>query len=398
MNTVDDLLKHIVNSPLESVEPSLSARDIKALKNLARLVDSTQYITENQAKLVLKILKENPDSLKKFQNEIANHTTAPVWSRNFRVIQPVRKIYINSDLEYPQLVIETTYSSELQKEILKFSKNIEGFYSINNGKTYGAALTEKNIVEVIDRLKTFKFTVSDDLKEYYKTIKSWSKSEIEDQYRIDTIGYPNFEKQIISDLGIDTAIDQKIILDRSVRYQYFVKDSEKTEKSPKLLSEILASRTTTKVWVSKELFSLENIFDSLNELKRLPALVVLDSRDETKCLNDLKNLSETLEKYGIFDGVGVYFRLDNTPDGKEFNQLIATKKYNCHLDEFTKIVVVQSGKIPKFLLKSDWKPMSVVSVNHPLRHSKTAVYANCCDLVLTYTDTQPIIESRFPWE
>ena len=59
---------------------------------------------------------------------------------------------------------------------------------------------------------------------------------------------------------------------------------------------------------------------------------------------------------------------------------------------------VQTGKIPKFLLKTDWKPMSVLSLGATLRHSKTAVYASCCDLILTYSDAEPIMETMLKWE
>lgn len=395
MNTVDDLLKNIVDTHLEVIENILPSRDVKALKNIARLVNSTQYITENQAKLAIKILKENVESLKKFRDEIGSISDPATWARNFRVIQQVRKIYIEHNYDIPQITIETTYSAELQKELSKFPKLIEGFCSVGNGKKYLAALTEKNIINIVDSLKKFKFSVSDDLKDHYETIKSWSKTDLEDQYRITTISHSNFEKQIVADLGIDTAIDQSIITDRSLRYQYFV---ENTEKLPENLTNFIAARTSTKVWVDKKVFSLDNILESLTVLKRLPILIVLDSRQEDECLKDLKNLSKSLEKNGIFDSVGVYFRLDNNSAGKEFNQYIANKKYNCQLDTNTKVVVVQSGKIPKFLLKLTWKPMSVISINHPLRHSKTAVYANCCDLIITYTDEKPMIETRYPWE
>lgn len=395
MNTIDDLLRLIASTLTTTVGQGMPLRDVKALKNIAKLVDDPKYITENQANLVVKILKENVELLENFREDVEALTASPNWARTFRVIQHVRKLYITTDYDLPQIAIETTFSSELQKELMKFPKAIEGFANAGNGKLYIAALTEKNIVEIIDRLKKFKFSVSDDLKEYYSTIKSWSKSDIVEQYRITTISYPNFEKHIIADLGIDTSIGTAIIADRSIRYRYYV---EKHKNYPKTLAEMLANRETTKIWVDNSVFSFSNLIESFIVLKRLPTLIVLDSRDEQKCLEDLKKISESLEEQGIFDGIGVYFRLDNNAAGKEFNQFIAEKKYNSRLDHTSKVAIVQSGKIPKFLLKTDWKPMSVVSVNHPLRHSKTAIYANCCDLVVTYTDTQPLIESRNPWE
>lgn len=398
MNIADNVLKRIAIDHADSMSRSVSSRDAKVLKNLAKLVDDAKYITKNQANLVLKILSDNADHLPEFREDIHALVETPVWARPFRIVQQRRKIFIDHTLEYPQIIIELTYSAELQKIIVGLSKSVEGFYQMAPGKAYGAALTEKNIVELIDKLKTFKFSVSDELKELYNTIKSWSKTDYEEQYRITTISYPNFEKQIVADLGFDTAIDERIICDRSNRYQYFVKNSENFENLPKNLTEVIAFRKQSKVWVDNTTYDLTEILEAFKTLRRLPTLVVFDTRDSTKCLEKLKKLSESLEKIGITDGVGIYFRLDNDAPGKEFNQFIAEKKFNCHLDHNTKIVGVQSGKIPKFLLKTDWKPMSVVSLDHPLRHSKTAVYASCCDLIITHTESEPIIETRYPWE
>lgn len=393
--TVDFLLTKIIDHHFSTVEDIIPIRDAKVLKNLARVIIGPVYITENQGNLLVKILKEHQDKFVDLKNEVAEVTAAPTWARQFRVLQNIRKIYITDVLGEKRITIEATFSADLRYKVAQLSKTTQGFVQELNGKLYSAELTEQNVVAIIDKLSPFGFDIAEDLSEYYKTIKSWSESEITDQYRITTISHPNFEKQLILDLGIDTAIDQNIINDRSTRYQYYV---EKTGKSPENLTESIATRPQSKIWIDKTQHSLSDVFESLDVLKRFPVLVVLDSRDPKTCLEDLQNLDESLAKNGIFDGVGVYFRLDNSGTGKEFNQLIADKQYNCQLDENTKVVVVQSGKIPKFLLKINWKPMSVVSINHHLRHSKTAVYSNCCDLVVTYSNSPPVIEARSPWE
>jgi proteasome lid subunit RPN8/RPN11 len=112
----------------------------------------------------------------------------------------------------------------------------------------------------------------------------------------------------------------------------------------------------------------------------------------------LEEIAKSLDKHQIYDNVGLYFRLPNTENGKLFNELIAKRKYNSQLDKDTKVVGVQSGKIPKFFLTNEWKPMSVVTLGVTLRHSKTAVYANCCDLVISHTDKNSIIETRNIWQ
>jgi hypothetical protein len=60
-------------------------------------------------------------------------------------------------------------------------------------------------------------------------------------------------------------------------------------------------------------------------------------------------------------------------------------------------VGIQNGKIPKFLVKNEWKPMCVIGIGTPLRNSKTAVYSNNCDLIISYTDKEPIVETRHQW-
>lgn len=395
MNTVDDLLKTIVNHDPEQLNTKLTSRDLKTLRNLARLVDDPRYITENQSKLVLRLLADTATTLDTFVVETTQIMKSPSWARPFRIIHNVRKIYINNSQEFQRITIEATFSSDLRNKISQLNKNTTGFIQELHGRLFSADLTEKNIVTIIDQLRPFGFEVSEDLKNYYDIIKSWSEHDVKNQYRIDTMSYPNFEKQIINDLGIDTAIDQFIINDRSIRYQYFV---ENAEKSSKELAEMLAHRKQTKVWVDKNQFTLDELVEAFIKLRRMPTLIVFDSNDSKKCLEKLKKISDSLEKNGIFDGVGIYFRLDNDSVGKEFNQIIADRQYNCHLNSDTKVVGVQSGKIPKFLLKSDWKPMSVVSLDTVLRHSKTAVYANCCDLVVTYSEQQPVIDARVIWE
>jgi len=55
-----------------------------------------------------------------------------------------------------------------------------------------------------------------------------------------------------------------------------------------------------------------------------------------------------------------------------------------------------SGKIPKFFLTNPWKPMSVLTLDTKmgLRHGKTSVYSNCCDLIIEWAEAPPLIEQK----
>lgn len=133
-------------------------------------------------------------------------------------------------------------------------------------------------------------------------------------------------------------------------------------------------------------------------LKRFPVLIVFDNWNTDQCFENLVKMEQSLAKTGISEHIGVYFRLDSQGTGKDFNTFIADKKYNAPLDEFTTVACVQSGKLPKFFVKDcKWTPKSVIVLGNNLRHSKTAVYSNRCDLVISFTDKQSIFDTASSW-
>lgn len=398
MTTIDNLVLKIVNYSSPTIEETLPQRDARVLRSLATAINSHFFITENQSRLLLKILKEHQEKLSTFDNTINELLSKPVWSRAFRQIEQVRKLYVCpvGDNNYT-IAIEFTFSSAIRKILSNLAKTISGLAQVQPGKLFHADYTEKNIVELVDTLSPHNFQIDETLKKHYDTIKSWSKRDFENQFLITSITNQHFQKHITADLGVETAIDQNIIIDRSNRYQYFVENCEKTEEN---LTSFLAYRKKSKVWVDKNIFSLSDVFQALINLKRLPALVVFDNHSITTSQKNLKILEilvDSLEKNNLDKKVGIYFRLQNDEIGKKFNQLIADKTYNNHLDIDTEIVGIQSGKIPKFFLTSNWKPMSIITIDSSLRNSKTAIYANCCDLIISYTDSEPIIETRAVW-
>ena len=394
MITVDNLLLQIVNFTSPTIEEQIQSKDSRVLRSLATSVISHVFITENQSNLLLKILRENQKKLKFFGDEIATVLASPQWSRDFRQVEQVRKMYIskNEDNE-PGIQIEFTYNSEIRKILQNLTKKVENLNQAVPGKMFTADLTEQNIVCLVEALEPLEFDIVDPIRNHYTTIKSWSKLNFDHQFLLTSITNQNFHKAITADLGIETPLDQSIINDRSVRYQYLTE----TAKNPgETLVEYVANRPNTRLWVDKAQHSLTAILESLVYLKRIPVMVVFDNTTESKSLENLELLSNALKDVGIFDDVGIYFRLQNTDVGRKFNQLIAVNSYNSKLDSTTKIAGVQGGKIPKFFLTSAWRPMSVIAIDTRmgLRHGKTSVYTNCCDLIIEHSGEASILEDR----
>lgn len=388
MITVDDLLLKIVNFSTPTIEEQIPARDARVLRSLASSITATFFITENQSRLLMKILKENRKKLESFSEEIDLSLKDPSWSKTFRQIEQIRKVSVDyKQSEEGQLNIDFTFNSQIRK-ILTESKKIGGLVQVHPGKTYLADYTEKNIVALFELLEPHEFVFDEPLYRHYDTIKSWSENEVKKPFFLGNFTHTGFQRLTLEDGDLQNETNEIIITDRSKRFQYLV---EKTEKNPENLTDFIAYREKSRIWVSSTLTTLDEIFESLVNLRRFPLLVVFPNYDEKRAFQNLENLSISLEKCGISDDVGIYFRMDNNEEGKRFNQLISSKEYNHKLTKDTKIVAIQSGKIPKFLIKSAWQPMSVLSLDNNLRHNKAGVYSECCDLVITYSDTEPLM-------
>jgi hypothetical protein len=394
MMTVDNLLLKIVNFTEPTIEETMAPRDSKVLRSLATSIASNFFITENQGRLLIKILRENSKKLPNFSEEISTTTSAPIWSKSFRHIEQVKKFYIKKNEEHESvLFIELTYSQEIRKILQNLSKTVEGLVASLAGKTWTAELTEKNIVALYEAFEPHDFDIDETIKNHYATIKSWSETEFRNQFIISNIEHKNFLRHITDDLGIETPIDQNIINDRSMRYQYF---TENAKNHGETLVEVIANRSKPRVWVDKEQHDLAEVVASLINLHRLPLLVVFDTIVNAQYLTNLQILSDALEKNSISNDVGVYFRLPNDPMGKQFNSIIAEKQYNHRLDNDLKVAVVMSGKIPKFFLNNSWKPMSVIALDTKmgLRHGKTSIYSNCCDCIIEWSNADPMFDKK----
>ena len=395
MITVDHLLLKIVNFTGPTIEEIMPSRDSRVLHSLATAVGTYYFITESQSKLLLKILKEHKEKIAENCDEVVHALELPTWSKNFRKVEQVKKFFIGKNLaDDLTLFVEFTFSANFRKIIQNNAKHIENLVLVAPGKSYQADLTEKNIVVLCDLLAPLDFEIDELIKKHYEAVKSWEKSTFQDQFLISNMPGNNFQKTITEDLGLSTPIDKNIINDRSVRYQYFTEKPEKSEKTANSLVEHIANRPQSRLWIDSTIHTVDNVITSLMLLKRFPLLVVFPNWLPQKLQENMVILSDSLEKNNIASSVGIYFRMDNDPQGKIFNQLIAEKKYNTQLDNTTQVVGIQTGKLPKFLIKNDWTPMSVISFDANLRYNKASLYTNCCDLVITYSEAPTIIEPK----
>jgi hypothetical protein len=389
MITVDKLLIQIENYGFEKFTLTISRRDLRILRNLANLVKSPDFITENQSKLLIKLLTENFKHLNFLGSNLSEALDEPYWSREFRNSDDLKKITIFSTNDEKFIKIETNLTSYITKIFAGIEKSGGSSVHTHNNKTVLMPLLEKNLILTVDAFGPENFDISDEILEFYKTIKSWSKEEVESKFRLDTLDNKKILKKLEGELELNSTTDELLLADRKIRYQYHF--SPKIESST--LKEIIAHRQSNKIFVDSTKYEFEELIDSLVALKKLPILLVFSNFSENECLKQIDMLSAVLSKKNLADDVGIYFRFKNVGKGQDFNQRIATKKFNKPLDTTTKIAGVINGKLAKFFLKTNWQPNSVITFTNSLRHNKTSVYCNNCDLIVYYTDKLPLVIS-----
>jgi uncharacterized metal-binding protein len=400
MITVDNFLIKLNQHGLEKFEGHVSRRDLKVLSSLATSVCLPSFITENQARLMCKILDTNLNQFSVVDNTLEDILILNSWSKGFRVIEQVRKIYL--DKTDPMIVVEFTHNLAIRKALQnsKFdSFDMIAYVKSTDGKKTLYALTEKNIFELVEILRPFKFDIDEKILNFYEIIRNFQISKIKQDFTFEGNLTTPLKKGLEAELGSLDNVSEAMIHDRKIRYQYFSQKYEKNPKKPENLKETIIFRSQPKVWIDSKKFALEEIFAELKNLNRLPVLVVFDSFNDDACVKNIEIFSKSLEKNEIFENIGIYFRLENNEHGKNFNDFIKAKNYNAQLTDSTVIAGVQTGKLPKFFLKDcNWSPKSVIVLGTNLRHSKTAVYANRCDLILSYAEKDSIIENTYnPW-
>jgi hypothetical protein len=391
MTTVDNLLIEIADYGFDNLKTKISKRDLRILKNLAHLVKTPEFISENQGKLLIKILKENIDHLSFVGIELFKTLKVPTWSKSFKKINQVRKLYIDQqDDGEKYIIIEFTFSPQLKKIMQQYSDLAQGNVRYHNSKYYVAWLTEKNIALAVSHFKPLNFEISTEILSFYEVISSWDLTQYQENFNVRTTTNKNLIEKLENNIGMMGTADALMLADRKIQFQY--QFDQKFENSG--VKEHIALRTDQRVYVDPTMYQLYELVGALVDLNRLPILVVFNGYSEIESLNHLKLLDNALEKNSITKNVGIYFRFENNEVGKQFNQYLAEKQFNAQLDSSTKIAGILSGKLPKFFLTTKWRPQSVISFTNNLKHNKTSVYCNDIDLIVYYTDKKSLTDFK----
>jgi len=381
MPTVDKFLSYLCYNYKETLTTHWTQQDKKVLVSLNKQIQSGNFLTENQGKLLLKILKENWAVVNATVTADISLIEDPQWSEPFRVIEQLRKVFMSLE-ENPKIVVEFTYNKRIRQSINDLNKVLQGQVVCANPRQYHLPLTEQNIYNVVRHFENDDFEFDEKFMDFYHEIEEIIESK-KDVYDVFALANEKLILALKKDVG---AIDQDNLIllnDRHIKYQYRI-SSKNPENS---LKNALANRASTKVWINADNHALSEVIANIQALNRLPLLVVFNGHDSKECLKNLEKLAKSIDTVET----GIYFRFDNHAEGdKQFNMFIQSNKLNAKLSPTTMVAGIANNKLPKFMIKNGWYPNSVISFSNNFKNNKSSYYCDSVDLIVYYNDKQPL--------
>lgn len=388
MLTIDNILLKIEEHSIDKLNSSVPVKDRRILKNLVRMIQMSSFITESQGRLLIKILQENMEALDFIGSELIPSLKNPSWTKSFKTVEIVKQISIIKNSAGESFIdIECSFNKEIKKSLITITRNIEGSTTVNLGRRTSFLLTEKNLYNTVKELDKHDFDKSEQVIKLYNDISSLDVLGTKDSFSIHKTSNIKLKNRLIKNIGAIDSTNMLLLEDRKIEFQYNVTGN----LDDSTLANKIAKRTNNKIFINSSEYTLLDVAQAVRQLRKMPALCIFDEYNAKTATEDLKTIKTVVDAVDPTINVGAYFRFNNSGDGEQFNKLISEYGFNKQLDKNNRVSIIANGKIPKFFLKSDWYPKTVISFTNHFRQNKTSVYCNSCDLIVYYTSSKPMI-------
>ncbi len=379
---IEDLLEILVSMSNESnAQFTLSKPDINLLFSLSRQVLRGTALTDRQHDLSKRKLIEYKD-----QFEDNGFHNIEQYFDNLRM--PLRSIDRSRWIKFidNKIAVRFSFNKKLITSIENIRLAIHETKEFENNIHY-FSICEKNVYVIVSNLIDKNFEIEDNVLEYYNTCKKISDTPSEYVPYIKNFKLLNFstrlENVLEENIGPCNADTIKIYKDRSYRYNYIVDYDFIHDLSP--IEIAILYRSNNLLNFPQSVYDKSNVIENIVNLRRHPFLVIINTNDEYE---QLSTIYDEFSKHYTDSEQSVLFRLDNTNEGISFNNFIHDNNLNNSVDKATKVVYIKENKLPKPLLTSAWKPITLFCLRSYRLGANVENYFNThCDMYISADDS-----------
>jgi hypothetical protein len=380
---LEDCLEHLAGMRESPVTFTIEQTDFTIMTSIARQCFKGMALTDRQSALM-------HEKLQTYRDQFMNLD----WDFDYAVNQlrqPLRSIDRSKYIKFQDntIVVRFPFNKTDICYIHEFAGTAEGYHHEKGTHIHYFEYNERNVLNLLNRFTKKDFVIDDELLEIYNKIKVINDnpqqylSGINDNYNLININ-PKLATTIQKEVGEASAESFTKLYDRRFRYGFnYVTDFGKARNE---LEHQIASRTDAMYHSKPSTESADSILSALWNLDRFPLLVILDNDLAEEQLymfaNYYRDILDTKEQ-------SVLFRLEEKDSG--FNQLVKDRKLNNWVDKDTKVVYISKSKLPKILVKNEWKPSATFSFTSSLdRYLNNYVSFNC-DLIVYREETMSLM-------
>jgi hypothetical protein len=405
MITIEDTLEILAGGTPRRINIRLDTADVRLLTSLKKQLAQKIPLTDRQLDLSLKKIEKYRANLEKCNVDVDHILTVKPLKWPLRVIDRTQSVEIETDstTNKPVIVVKYVFS----KKFAEFWAKVEEHTSTYNRTDKGVKkipYSEKCLYLVVQGLVKMNFTVSNEVQEIYEKIEKILENPENFvpylDYTEDHVVLKNLnskcENAIVEKFGenykcsIFEYIDYAKSVGVTLKTQNLIKYLSET--SPSVLTKKISIENSTRYRLYPEDYSLEELFSAVNTFNQWPLVIVVEENEQV--LSIVSKMVNELSKIVPKEKINVFFRLKNEqPEYEKFNQFIKDNGLNNYIDSTTKVVFISRGRIPKPLLKADWKPTTaIITSNHDF--GRMASYLNDFSTVYYYNSSVSLRNSR----
>jgi hypothetical protein len=395
-NTIEDLLE-ILAGFRQSPKIDIESSDVSIMYSIAKQVFKGTALTDRQYTLVTEKLLKYKDQFADYKFDLAVETLRmPLReidrSKYIKVVSHVEmlgpdKVYESYKEKWRWIKVRFPFSKKLICKIDLLDKTSNNYFHDKGSHEHYFLYTEKNTFDIIEAFKDSSFIIDQELLDVHLLLQEMKDNQYKYIPGVYNLKLKNLSDRaisyILSDIGIPSIDSLALYKDRQHKYGLYYFDENDLDNSINQLTHLsqnIVKRNSRQVLIKKEKYTINNLAESVLELNRFPLLVILP---ETDPLNDLISVHKSLRGFVDPSECTVMFRLSNSSDS-EFNDYIKNNNLNSSLDKNTKVVYINTNKIPKPLIMSDWKCSTALLTQSQRVNTKLAQYIEKFDLVMHY--------------